>query len=366
MEIQKIDDIFLQDGRGSKVRVSGMNDLGEILYTQGYNILDLTYSKKIYLDRKKLLKDFQPVDNSIKLSHKKNGFFDYFYKKWHNKEWDIYITISNSEMNSYDDVIDEDDLDSTSTKYRINDIYYKPDNTKAINTYLNSIIEFDTSSKNKINIIVETNQGYVFEEHNMKSHDLNIAELYNDDFEEINRHIIDKLNNAGKGVLLLYGKPGTGKTSYIKWLTTQVDSKFVFVPITMINHISSPSFIGDLLENKGSVLVIEDCENYIQDRSVSHNSIVSPLLQLTDGILSDLLDIKIICTFNTDLTKIDPALMREGRLIAEYEFDELSADKVEVLSGGKYNTEMTLAQIFNELTYVKNKKENKPSIGFSK
>lgn len=158
----------------------------------------------------------------------------------------------------------------------------------------------------------------------------------------------------------------TGKTNYLKWLTRQVDSKFVFVPINMIGHISSPAFIGDLIENKGSILVIEDCEQYIQDRRGSDTSIVSPLLQLTDGFLSDIVNIKIIATFNDDSAKIDPALKREGRLIAEYEFDKLKAEKVSKLTDGEYNEDMTLAEIYNTLTYQKNqKKETKIGFGLA-
>lgn len=158
----------------------------------------------------------------------------------------------------------------------------------------------------------------------------------------------------------------TGKTNYLKWLTRQVKSKFVFVPINMIGHISSPAFIGDLIENKGSILVIEDCEQYIQDRRGSDTSIVSPLLQLTDGFLSDIVNIKIIATFNDDSAKVDPALKREGRLIAEYEFDKLKAPKVSALTDGEYNEDMTLAEIYNTLTYKKNqKKETKIGFGLA-
>lgn len=157
----------------------------------------------------------------------------------------------------------------------------------------------------------------------------------------------------------------TGKSNYLKWLTRHIDSKFVFIPINMIAHISSPAFIGDLIENKGTILIIEDCEQYIQDRRSSDTSIVSPLLQLTDGFLSDIVGVKIIATFNDDSAKVDPALKREGRLIAEYEFGKLEADKVEVLTEGRFNEPMTLAQIYNTLTYKENVHEEK-KIGFGR
>ena len=60
----------------------------------------------------------------------------------------------------------------------------------------------------------------------------------------------------------------------------------------------------------------------------------------------------IICTFNTDLTAIDKALLRKGRLIAKYEFKELTIEKSKQLFeslGHDVNVkeEMTLAEIYN-------------------
>ena len=45
---------------------------------------------------------------------------------------------------------------------------------------------------------------------------------------------------------------------------------------------------------------------------------------MSDGILNDMLNLQIICTFNVDLKKLDSALFRPGRLIARKEFKALS------------------------------------------
>jgi hypothetical protein len=63
---------------------------------------------------------------------------------------------------------------------------------------------------------------------------------------------------------------------------------------------------------------------------------------------------QIIATFNCDLTKIDPALLRKGRLIANYEFNKLDVSSAKTLSdkldfGTEQITEpMTLADIYNQ------------------
>lgn len=89
---------------------------------------------------------------------------------------------------------------------------------------------------------------------------------------------------------------------------------------------------------------------------------------ISDGLLSDCLNIQVICSFNTDLSRIDKALMRKGRLIARYEFGELAASKAQKLSqelgySQSLNSPMTLAEIYNQ-TDDAYEEESKP-IGFT-
>lgn len=91
---------------------------------------------------------------------------------------------------------------------------------------------------------------------------------------------------------------------------------------------------------------------------------------MADGLLSDIVNIKFICTFNAAVDKIDPALLRKGRCFAKYEFKELCEEKVEKLNA-KYNLglkeikPMTLAEIYNAEKTDYSEEENKPrKIGF--
>lgn len=73
---------------------------------------------------------------------------------------------------------------------------------------------------------------------------------------------------------------------------------------------------------------------------------------MADGLLSDIVNIKFICTFNATVDKIDPALLRKGRCFARYEFKELCKEKVEHLNeryelGLKEIKPMTLAEVYN-------------------
>lgn len=195
--------------------------------------------------------------------------------------------------------------------------------------------------------------GFYTEEVQINKLDINIKQLYNDDFEEVHGIIQEALQVERSGLILLHGVPGTGKTSYIKSLFGQyADKDFIFIPNDFVNELLQPDFVSFLLVNKSAIILIEDAEKVIINReNANSNSVVSTILQLTDGLFSDYLNIKIICTFNTSMDKIDKALLRKGRMIAFYEFQPLSVPKTQALMASlgheAMDKEMTLAEIFN-------------------
>jgi hypothetical protein len=209
-----------------------------------------------------------------------------------------------------------------------------------------------------------------------QEYDLDIADMdlglnYGEDFIKVHDVIIEKLNKPkGKGIILLHGDPGTGKTSYLKYLTKLVKEKdILFIPPSLAEALSEPSIIPFLMEHKDSILIIEDAERVIADREGSGSQAgVSNVLNITDGILGDCLNIQIVATFNMKRERIDQALLRKGRLIAEHKFEKLTLDGTNALlkSLGKdviSDKPMTLADIYNvEVELIKTKTTSK--IGF--
>lgn len=190
--------------------------------------------------------------------------------------------------------------------------------------------------KKKSNIkLVKSDMGHLdTEDYDLLIPQINLELNYGKEFIKIHDTIVEKLNKTeGKGIILLHGDPGTGKTSYIKYLTSLVKEKdILFIPPSMAETLSDPSIIPFLMEHKNSILVIEDAERVISDRENNGSPEgVSNILNLTDGILGDCLSIQIVATFNMKREKIDPALLRKGRLIAEHKFEKLSINDTEKL-----------------------------------
>jgi hypothetical protein len=227
------------------------------------------------------------------------------------------------------------------------------------------------NSLGKVGLITQQYNELVVEETQLKLLPLDINKHYNEDLGTVYEKLIARLNTDNeKGLIILHGKPGTGKTNLIRHLTTQVSKQVLVLPPQLVEVMTQPGFIPFLLEQRNSVLVIEEAEQVLISRENDvRNSAVSNLLNLTDGLLADCLAIQVICTFNTDIGRLDPALLRKGRLIARYEFRELATEKANRLLAERglthqSNHPMTLSDIYHLEEEVQFSGQNKRSIGF--
>jgi broad-specificity NMP kinase len=274
---------------------------------------------------------------------------------------EILIYLERSKLlESFEEVADDEYASSDvsrDVKSNAVNVYVLYTNEKEFEKVLGMLERQETEKKNNINLIVGTpGEGYTLREFTTKlpSKEIDLELNYGKEFVKKHETIIERLNQQnGSGLVVLNGKPGTGKTTYIKYLTTQIEKRIIFVPPSMAESLTGPNLLPFLMENKNSILIIEDAEKVIGCRESSEtNNSVSNILNMTDGILGDCLSLQVIATLNTPREKIDKALLRKGRLIAEHEFKELPEENVkrlfEKLKVKKDVTKpMTLTEIYN-------------------
>ncbi|KAM7524127.1 hypothetical protein LguiA_014029 [Lonicera macranthoides] len=129
-----------------------------------------------------------------------------------------------------------------------------------------------------------------------------------------------KVGKAWKRGYLLYGPPGTGKSSMIAAMANYL--KFDIYDLELTSLYSNSELRRILLSTTNkSIIVIEDidCSKEMQDRDLGNGSpdsklTLSGLLNFIDGLWSSCGDERIILFTTNHKDRLDPALLRPGRM----------------------------------------------------
>lgn len=144
---------------------------------------------------------------------------------------------------------------------------------------------------------------------------------------------------AQNGLSILRGKPGTGKTSFLRHLifTLAETHRFYYLPVDAFGLLQAE--ISDFLtreqkrfKNLILVLVLEDAEQLLLDRRGYRDGLASSLLNFTDGFVGDMIQAHLICTINSEIKELDEAVLRPGRQRFFREFDLLPWDQAYALA----------------------------------
>lgn len=215
-------------------------------------------------------------------------------------------------------------------------------------------------------ICYEDNEFYVKNFYIKKDYTIKDGDLhYGAGFTAFHEKLVERFKSDPKGLVLLHGLPGTGKTYYIRSLIKDligIGKYVIYLSPGMIEQMVDPSminFISSLVmekaeDGKSCVLLLEDAEPLLVSRSTENRSGgITNLLNVTDGLLNDMLSIQVIATFNTELSNIDDALLRPERLIARKEFKALKKEDAQLLADTlgidkQITKASTLAEIYSQ------------------
>src|SRR5579871_753389 len=130
------------------------------------------------------------------------------------------------------------------------DIYSSPKHYDLANRMLNEFKMHKAPQKeveHEINIISISNGTLDLKTLKIKPVDIDIDLYYNDDFKSVDAMIKERLAKENdKGIVLLHGLPGTGKTTYLRHLIANLKKKVMFVSPSVAGNLMNPDFM-DLL-----------------------------------------------------------------------------------------------------------------------
>ena len=161
-------------------------------------------------------------------------------------------------------------------------------------------------------------------------------------------------------LVIFQGTPGTGKTRFTQALITEWEPWAKFAVIAdpeMLFGDGRTSYLVRLIDSaprdKTLVLVLEDVPDDVVSGTRSGG--LGRLLSMGDGLLASSKSIMVLISTNSQMSTLDPALLRPGRTLQKVEFGKFTVSEASERLGefGPAKSEMSLAEIFVQLGETK-------------
>ncbi len=172
------------------------------------------------------------------------------------------------------------------------------------------------------------------------------------------------------GIFVLNGPVGTGKSYLIKAILSELKTtRNGIVCSPPVEFLTQAGLLNTVVYNfKKSLIIFEDIGELVAIDSASrYENARANLLNISEGLMSILLDGIFVISFNYDIDKIDPAILRPGRCLGHITTNKLPYKQVKNLINFEVpEKSYSLAEVY-EMKNSGKMPENKKitSMGFS-
>jgi len=214
-------------------------------------------------------------------------------------------------------------------------IYYLNDSKNKVDEFVKAIDEFvvdyqDDTTEHRFNILTTSADGLQLEPIDMLEADYDNIDLYyeNSVMKKANK-LAKLIKKSNKGLSIIYGERGVGKTTLLNHVVLGIDKLCIFVPSNMVDiTINSNDFKNLIKRYRNSILIIDDCEIFFSHTYTKSNILTNNLLQMVDGVSSDMDNLHIVAILNTEnINDIDPVLLECNNIVDVIEVGRLKNDK---------------------------------------